>query len=59
MKKYLILVMAYILFGLYAFPAIAQTKKMNNKENNFAGWCFWGTEHIQKQNRGVVSTEVG
>ena len=27
MKKYLILVMAYILFGLYAFPAIAQTKK--------------------------------
>ena len=59
MKKYLILVVAYILFGLYAFPAIAQTKKMNTKEIYFAGGCFWGTEHFLKQIRGVISTEVG
>ena len=59
MKKYLILTMGYILFGLYTFPIIAQTKKMNTKEIYFAGGCFWGTEHFLKQIRGVISTEVG
>ena len=59
MKIWLILTMGYILFGLYTFPAIAQTKKMNTKEIYFAGGCFWGTEHFLKQIRGVISTEVG
>ncbi|MBO5830246.1 MAG: peptide-methionine (S)-S-oxide reductase MsrA [Alistipes sp.] len=29
------------------------------KEIYFAGGCFWGTQHLIKQIRGVVSTEVG
>ena len=29
------------------------------KEIYFAGGCFWGTQHLIKQIRGVVRTEVG
>lgn len=29
------------------------------KEIYFAGGCFWGTQHLIKQIRGVVATEVG
>ena len=29
------------------------------KEIYFAGGCFWGTQHLIKQIRGVVNTEVG
>ena len=29
------------------------------KEIYFAGGCFWGTQHLIKQIRGVVATQVG
>lgn len=29
------------------------------KEIYFAGGCFWGTQHLIKQIRGVIRTEVG
>lgn len=41
-------------------PSENDTGKQTGKETAlFAGGCFWGVEHLMKQERGVISAESG